>query len=99
MIAEIVVAVIGPWILKKVKDRDLREAIAHTADAALVLAIRKSTKFASTGELLRAVVEGILKDPTAPRQLKKDPERAERAAAAAIARNTVGLTGLVSSGD
>jgi hypothetical protein len=94
-VAELVVAVVGPWVLKKIRDRDLREAIAHAADAALVLAIKKSNKFADYGDLIRAVVDGILEDPSAPKQVKKSPELAERAAAAAIARNSVGMTSLV----
>jgi len=94
-IAQVAVAVVGPWILKKIRDRDIREAIAHAADAALVLAIKRSTKFADTGELLRAVVAGILAEPTAPSMVRKNVANAERAAAAAIARNSLGLTQLV----
>ena len=92
LLAGAVVTVVGPWILKKVKDRDLREAIAHTADAALVLAIHKNDKFADAGQLLRAVVAAILADPLAPKQLKSNQTLAAQAAAAAIARNSVGIT-------
>ena len=94
-IAQLVVTVVGPWVLKKIRDRDIREAIAHAADAALVLAITKSGKFADYGVLLRAVVAGILTDPSAPKQVTRNSEAAERAAAAAIARNSVGTATLV----
>lgn len=94
-VAQVVVAIFGPWILKKIRDRDIREAIAHAADAALVLAIKRSTKFDDVGELLRAVVAGILADPAAPSMVRKNVANAEKAAAAAIARNSLGLTKLV----
>lgn len=90
----VIVPVLGAWILKKVKDRDVREAIASSADAALVFAIRKSKQngaIADIAELVREVVKEILTDPNVPNVAKNDPTVVERAAAAAVARSGVVL--------
>ncbi len=99
-IAQIAVIPIGAWFTKKIRDRDIRDAIVHSADAALVLAIQKTkgNGIRNLAELVQIVVQGIVNDPRAPRQVKANPEAAATAARAAIARNSVGVTQLVPNG-
>lgn len=80
----VVAPVLGAWLLKKIRDRDTREALAVAADAALVLAIKKSHDkgLKNLGELIREVVSGILANPA----VTNNPGIAENAAAAAVAR-------------
>lgn len=86
--AEVIVAVLAPFVYKKIRDRDIREAIAHIADAALVLAITKvkGKTYQDVGELIREVVAQIMADPTAPSQLRSNESVAVQAAAAAVSR-------------
>lgn len=95
-IAALVVTVLTPYVTKKVRDHDIRQAIAQAADAALVLAVKKwrSNGLGDIASLLRLIVEGLMSDPAAPKQLKKSPALAERAAAAAVARNAATLSGI-----
>ncbi|MGI0150165.1 MAG: hypothetical protein ACREDF_11625, partial [Thermoplasmata archaeon] len=96
-LAQIAVIPIGAWLAKKVRDRDVREAIVHAADAALVLAIQKTkgNGIRNLAELVQIVVEGIKLDPSAPRAVRNNPNAAATAARAAIARNSVGVTQIV----
>jgi hypothetical protein len=84
--AELLVGVLGPVVAKNIRDKNVRDFIAHTADAALVLAISKSQGFMSVGELIREVVAEIMTDPASPKQLRKNEALATRAVAAAVSR-------------
>jgi len=99
-IAQLAVIPVGAWLAKKVRDREIRDAIMHTADAALVLAIQKTkgNGIRNLAELVQIVVQGIVNDPKAPRQVRTNPDAAATAARAAIARNSVGVTQLVPNG-
>jgi hypothetical protein len=81
----VVAPALAVWVGKKIHDRDTREALAVAADAALVLAIRKSKgngAIKDIAELVREVVAGILANP----KVTNNPQVAEVAAAAAVAR-------------
>lgn len=95
-LARIAIVPIGVWLAKKIHDGDVRAAILHAADSALVLAIQKGkgNGYKNIAELVQIVVQGMLEDPAAPNILKKNPELAAGAARAAIARNSVGVVSL-----
>jgi len=99
-LAQIAIIPVGAWFAKQVRDREIRDAIIHTADAALVLAIQKTkgNGIRNLAELVQIVVQGILNDPTAPRQVRNNTGAALTAARAAIARNSVGVTQIVPNG-
>lgn len=83
---EVLVGVLGPIVAKNIRDKNVRDFIAHTADAALVLAISKSHGFQSVGQLIREVVAEIMSDPASPKQLRTNEAEATRAVAAAVSR-------------
>lgn len=86
--AELAVVVLGPLVTKQLRDRQVREAIAHVADAALVLVIQKARNgtIQNIAELVREVAAEVLRTPAAPKQLARNPALATTAAAAAVAR-------------
>lgn len=84
--AELIVGILAPIVAKNIRDKNVRDFIAHTADAALVLAMSKSHGFQSVGDLIREVVAEIMNDPAAPAQLRKNEDTTTRAVAAAISR-------------
>jgi len=84
--AELIVGFLAPIVAKNIRDKNVRDFIAHTADAALVLAISRSKGFQSVGELIREVVSEIMSDPASPKQLRTDETAATKAVAAAVSR-------------
>lgn len=84
--AELLVGILGPIVAKNIRDKNVRDFIAHTADAALVLVMSRSNGFQSIADLIKQVVDQIMADPASPSQVRTNEAKATTAAAAAVSR-------------
>jgi hypothetical protein len=84
--AELLVGILAPIVAKNIRDKNVRDFIAHTADAALVLVMSKSNGFTSIADLIKQVVDEIMADPASPSQVRSSETTATKAVAAAVSR-------------